>query len=168
MDPILKNLETLRQVYPEGMAALVAPTNYDPDMQWLFVLSDASETDYMKGFDPTCGYRFFPGGDSTKGHAFRTGQEALVFARETESFDMERFEQQINTRLVRLYMSNMNDNTLIEAVFPGQTMDEVYAEAHTDAVIRRRYAIKKLQDSGYDVAQPGPTLTAVKKDDTND
>jgi len=166
IDPLFKSLEVLRQVYPGGATILVAPIDYKSGHQWLFVLTDAADTDYTGGFDPGCNYRFFPGTDNT-GYAFRSGQEALKFARnDALNFNMERFEQQINSKLARHFKSNEFENELIQSVFPGQDLDDVYNEATKEAVIRKRYAINKLKDYGFDVI--APTNLSVIKDDNND
>lgn len=166
IDPLFKSLEVLRQVYPGGVTVLVAPIDYAKGHQWMFVLTDVKDRDYTGGFDPGCNYRFFPGA-TNEGYAFRSGQEALTFARnDALNFNMERFKQQINSKLVRHFKANEYDNDLIQSVFPGQSMDDVYTEATKEAVIRKRYAINKLKEHGFDVI--APTKLSVIKDDTND
>ena len=166
IDPLFKSLEVLRQVYPGGVTVLVSPMDYKKGHQWMFVLTDSSDRDYSSGFEPGCEYRFFPGTSNT-GYAFRSGQEALKFARnEAHNFDIDRFGEQLNIKLARLHNRHAEDNELIESVFPGQTMTEVYNEATRDAVIRRRYAINKLKEHGINVTTP-PTVSLLK-DDTND
>lgn len=166
IDPLFKSLEVLRQVYPGGVTLLVSPIDYKKGHQWMFVLTDVKDNDYTGGFDPNCNYRFFPGTSNT-GYAFRSGQEALEFARkEAHNFDMDRFGEQINIKLARLHSRHADANELIESVFPGQTMREVYSEATRDAAARKRYAINKLKDYGIDVI--APTNLSLLKDDTDD
>lgn len=166
IDPLFKSLEVLRQVYPEGVTLLVAPEDYDRDKQWLFVLTDATAPiSFSEGFDPLLQYRFFTAGTG-KGYAFRTGQEALTFARDTAAhFDMQRLEEQINTKLARLHSTNNKDNKLIESVFPNKDMKEVYGKVSQDTVKRTRLVINKLKEKGVHIEMP-TTLSIVKEDDT--
>lgn len=166
IDPLFKSLEVLRQVLPGGVTLLIAPEDYDRDSQWLFVLTDTNvKLDYSAGFDPTCEYRFFAA-KTGKAFAFRTGQEALKFAREeATNFNMERFKVTINSQLARAHSLNNKRNDLIKSTFPDKDMEEVYKEATRDAVIRKRLIINKLKESGLDVQVP-TQLSLIKEDDT--
>ena len=162
IDPLLKPLETLRQVCPQGAAMLIAPITYNKDDQWMFILTDVAETEYNKGFAPDLTYRFFPGADENLGFAFRTGQEAIDFARVVaRNFDMERFEDQLANRLSREYFAKKWEMDLVASAYPGQNMNEVLDSAIADNVVRKRAAINKMKDMGITVIE-APHLTPVK------
>ncbi len=165
IDPLFKSLEVLRQVYPEGLFMLVAPEDYDKNKQWVFILNDTKSREVKAGFSPLADYRFFKVSDDT-GYAFITGQEALTFARETDTFNMRRFTEQIKYKLIFLHNQNQKANQLIESAYPEETIDDLYRDATQSALIRSRLVVKKLEDMTGIPINMKPKFNLVKDDDT--
>ena len=146
IDPLFKKLETLRQVYPQGLTVLVAPEGYEPENQWVFNLNNTKDVERDLGIDqdpvdPQCGYRFVRV-KTNEGFSYRTGQEALEFVRIAPNFSIERFSHHIDIKLAEAHHRNGRFNYLIEQAYPDWTIDELYRHASQTSLVRARIAAK--------------------------